>query len=155
HRGEIFYKSLGKVEEWMGICDGWAAASYMLDRPTNAVKTVAVDGTSLTFYPSDIKALASQLWAHPAPSRGYRSAGGRCYKKNPATDEYGRIVDQDCFDTNPGTLHLAVVNQIGVKERSFVFDATYDYEVWNQPMYAYFARYFNPQKGTWQERLED
>jgi hypothetical protein len=37
------------------------------------------------------------------------------------------------------------VNQIGVSKRSFVFDNTYDYEVWNQPVYSYQYSYFHPQ----------
>jgi hypothetical protein len=28
-----------------------------------------------------------------------------------------------------------------------VIDASYDYEVWNQPVYAYTYRYFNPETG--------
>jgi len=49
------------------------------------------------------------------------------------------------FDTNPGTWHMSAVNQIGVSKRSFIIDATFDYEVWNQPMFAYSYEYFNPQ----------
>jgi hypothetical protein len=39
---------------------------------------------------------------------------------------------------------LAVVNRVGKEKKSFVFDASYDYEVWNQPVIAYEYRYFNP-----------
>jgi hypothetical protein len=38
---------------------------------------------------------------------------------------------------------------MGIHKRSFVLDATYDFEVWNFPMFSYKYRYFNPQ--TWQE----
>jgi hypothetical protein len=34
---------------------------------------------------------------------------------------------------------------MGVVKRSFVFDATYDAQVWNYPLYAYKYQYFNPQ----------
>jgi len=105
---------------------------------------LAADGkTVVRFYPSDIKALASLLWANASPSA--RFIGGRCGESNPKLDENGRVLSAAAFDTNPGTWHVCVVNQIGVAKRSFVMDATYDYEVWNQPVHAYQYSYFNPQ----------
>ena len=143
NEGEAYYRDNGKVEKWMGICHGWAPAAYMLPRPTHAIKVLAADGkTEITFYPADIKALASLLWANFAPNT--KMIGGRCDVKKPKTDRNGRVLDPDCFDTNPGTWHMAVVNQIGINKRSFVIDATYDYEVWNQPMVSYSYKFFNP-----------
>ncbi|MEZ5477263.1 MAG: hypothetical protein R3E95_07205 [Thiolinea sp.] len=141
--GKYYFESNGAVESWMGICHGWAPAAYMLHRPQQAVTVLAANGTPVTFYPSDIKALASQLWANVRTPT--RFIGGRCNDKEPAQDSNGRITSSQCFDTNPGTWHLAVVNQIGVSRRSLVLDATYDYQVWNQPLYSYDYRYFNPQ----------
>lgn len=143
--GRYYYENQGEVETWMGICHGWAPAAYMMDRPTSVVKVVAADGkTMIPFYPSDIKALGSLLWANVRTYTNF--SGGRCNEKDPKRDEEnGRIIDQNCFDTNPGTWHKAVVNQIGLSDRSFIIDATYDYEVWNQPIYSYSYRYFNPQ----------
>lgn len=140
--GKYYYDANGSVETWMGICHGWAPAAYMLDRPENAITVKAANGTPITFYPSDIKSLASLLWANVRTPT--RFIGGRCNDKDPAQDSNGRIISSNCFDTNPGTWHLAVVNQIGASKRSMVLDATYDYEVWNQPVYAYDYRYFNP-----------
>ncbi len=141
--GKEFYEENGKVEPWMGICHGWAPASFAIPRPTHAITVLAANGEDLiTFYPSDIKALASLLWANASPPT--RFIGGRCDIPNPPEDENGRIKAQDCFDTNPGTWHLAVVNQIGVNRRSFIMDSTYDYEVWNQPGLSYQYTYFNP-----------
>ena len=133
----------GEVERWMGICHGWAPASYMLPRPTHSIDLISVDGYKIRFYPSDIKALATALWANLSPPT--RFIGGRCKAKEPAEDSNGRILSPECFDTNPGTWHLSVVNQIGVSKRSFILDATYDYEVWNQPVLSYEYSYFNPQ----------
>jgi uncharacterized protein YozE (UPF0346 family) len=142
--GERYYDQSGKVELWMGICHGWSPAAYMLPRPAAAIEVLAADGkTLIKFYPSDLKALGSLVWAKGAPS--VRFIGGRCNDKTPAMDENGRVISQQCFDTNPGTFHLALVNQIGVRERSFILDATFDYEVWNQPIYSYSYTYFNPQ----------
>ncbi len=152
--GGNFYRQSGKVESWMGICHGWAPASYMLDRPTRALTVMAADGkTKVTFYPSDIKALASLLWAQVSPPTKF--IGGRCNEKDPDTDKNGRVKDQDCFDTNPGAWHLAVVNQVGVAKRSFVLDVTFDYEVWNQPVHSYSYSFFNPKTMEPVKKLKD
>jgi hypothetical protein len=145
NEGRSYYQNQGKVETWMGICHGWAPAAYMLDRPTSQVNVVAADGkTVIPFFPSDIKALGSLLYANVQVYNNF--VGGRCNAKDPKRDsESGRIKDQECFDTNPGTWHKSVVNQIAIADRSFVMDATFDYEVWNQPVYAYSYRYFNPE----------
>ncbi|HEY8279155.1 MAG TPA: hypothetical protein VIH99_06005, partial [Bdellovibrionota bacterium] len=135
------------VEGWMGICHGWSPASFMLRRPTASIDVMAADGkTMVHFYPSDLKALGSYLWAKNQGK--VKVIGGRCAKASPAVDGAGRIQDQDCFDTNPGTWHQAVVNQIGVKKKSFVMDVTYDAQVWNQPLQAYSYVYFNPETMT-------
>lgn len=155
NEGKGYYDSYGKVETWMGICHGWAPAAYMLDRPEKAIKVFAADGeTELTFFPSDIKSLASLLWAKASTPSKF--VGGRCNEKDPKKDpENGRVVDQKCFDTNPGTWHKSIVTQIGVDDRSFVMDATFDYEVWNQPVYSYSYKYFNPEtfntSNNWEE----
>ena len=142
-QGDALSDSNGDVETWIGICDGWAQAAMTLPRPGKTVTLLASDKTTqVRFYPSDAKALATWLW-----SRGnapIRFIGGRCDVKNPPEDENGRIINQDCFDTNPGTWHLSVVNQLGLARRGFLLDAAYDYEVWNQPALAYQYRYFNP-----------
>ena len=146
NEGKRFHDSTGTVEPWMGICHGWAPASYRVSRPGKAVKALASDGTTwINFYPSDIKGLVTALWANvDYPSR---FGGRRCNKKDPQTDENGRITDPECFDENPGAWHIAVVNQLGVNQSSFIIDATYDYQVWNQPVYGYEYSYFNPQTG--------
>jgi hypothetical protein len=131
----------------MGICHGWSPASYMLARPTKAITLKNPRNIPITFYPADIKALASLLWAN-APS-STKFIGGRCNDKEPQADPTtGRTLSSQCFDTNPGTWHLAMVNQIGVNKRSLVLDATFDYQVWNQPAYGYSYTYFNPQTDT-------
>lgn len=145
--GRQYWDERGEVEAWMGICHGWAPAAYMLPRPTKAVDVSSADGqTSLKFYPSDIKGLGSYLWAKTrVPTR---FIGGRCNDKDAETDpETGRVLNEKCFDTNPANWHQIIVNQIGVAKKSFVMDATFDYEVWNQPVYSYSYKYFNPQTG--------
>jgi hypothetical protein len=142
-QGKAYWDEYQKVEGWMGICHGWAPAAFMLPEPKKKVEVNLHDGTKMTMFPSDIKGLGSFLWA----TSEYASTfiGGRCDVKSPAKDENGRIIDDKCFDTNPGTWHLSVVNQLGIAKRSMVIDATFDYEVWNQPMYSYNYTYFNPE----------
>ena len=114
----------GSVETWMGLCHGWAPAAYMLPRPVRTISVTSPSGEEVLMYPSDVKALGTMLWANVQfPTR---FIGGRCNKKaaDLETDESnGRVKDQDCFDTNPGTLHIAVANQLGVSHRSLVIDA--------------------------------
>ncbi len=145
--GEYYYDKFGEVETWFGICHGWAPAAYVMNRPKQSV-TVPMAHTDLgvTFYPDDLKGLASLLWATAAPRS--RAIGGRCNDKEPKLDENGRVLDGPCFDTNPGAWHLAVVNQIGMSQRSAIIDASFDYEVWNQPLVRYKYSYFNPQSAN-------
>jgi hypothetical protein len=143
NEGARLYDQTGSVETWMGICHGWSPAAYNLPRPQRAVTVRTPKGLYLRFFPSDIKALASLLWANSGPS--LRFIGTRCTEKDPAKDENGRVLSDAAFDNNPGTWHVAVVNQIGVARRALVMDATYDYEVWNQPVCGYEIHYFNPQ----------
>ncbi len=139
--GNEYFKETGSVETWMGLCHGWSAASIMMPEPKKAVEVQTPAG-QFSFYPSDIKALATLLWAKGEFNS--RFVGGRCNSKNPRTDSMGRPVEMDCLDNNPGTWHMAIVNQIGQFKRSFVMDATYDYEVWNQPVSGYSIKYYHP-----------
>jgi len=136
----------GKVETWMGFCNGWAAASIMLPRPIHSITVTAADGkTKIEFLPSDIKALGALLWAEGSyPSR---FAGRSCKQRHIARDETGRPVDPTCLDLNPATWHLAVVNQIGFSQRSFILDTDPGVEVWNQPVISYRYRYFKASTG--------
>jgi hypothetical protein len=144
NQGRSYYESEGTVADWMGICDGWAPAAFMLSRPTHAVTVLAADDeTPITFYPHDIKALASQLWA--SGSYDYHAQiGSRCDDKKPPMDQNGRIRSEECFDVNPATVHLTLTHQLGAQRASLVMDASFDYEVWNQPLSGYRYSYFNP-----------
>ena len=141
---EEAYAAHGEVPTWFGICHGWAAAAFMFPRPTS-VASIPVPNSDLkiNFYPDDLKALSTLLWANS--NHGAYFVGGRCNDKDPKKDENGRIISEQCFDTNPGSWHVAVVNKIGLDKKSFVLDATYDHEVWNQPAHSYEYRFFNPE----------
>jgi len=128
----------GNVATWMGFCDGWAPASFMVPRPRHSVTVTAVDGqTRIEFLPSDIKALATLLWARG--SKPARFIGSRCTPRKRRRAA--------CKDTNAGTWHLAVVNQVGASQRSLIMDIDHGYEVWNHPISSYQYRFFNPVTG--------
>ena len=140
----------------MGICHGWAPAAYMDKRPVRSVVARSPDGTEVNFRPDDIKALSVLKWANGKAVRSEggrlryasRFIGGRCNLKDDQIERdptTGAITNDDCFDTNPGAWHKAMVNQVGIKKRSFVLDVTFDYEVWNQPLTGYRYTYFDPE----------
>lgn len=151
--GAQYFYRYGEVESWMGLCHGWAAASFMLPDPKKEV--VVTDPTGehkFPLYISDIKGLGTLLFSNGRVTT--RFVGGRCNTKDPDQDD-GRTVDPDCRDTNPATWHLSVVNQIALSKRSFVMDATYDYEVWNQPVVAYRYHYYEPHTKRKAESVEE
>lgn len=141
---DIYRSNNNKIDTWFGICHGWAPASFMLARPTRFVEVESIiPNLKIRFNPDDIKALASHLWANTTLQS--RTMGGRCDDENPQMDESGRIISENCYDINPGSWHTAVINQLGIKRQTFVIDATYDYQVWNQPVVSYKLSFFNPE----------
>jgi hypothetical protein len=130
------------IPPWVGYCHGWAPASYMEKRPRKAqVEVLSADGKyTIRFYNNDIRGLAAVKWAN-SPTNVYL-IGGRC--EGNMLDDAGRPLDQNCFDTNPGTWHIAVANMIGIQRRSFIMDAASDLSVWNQPVLKYSFKYWNP-----------
>lgn len=132
----------GEVESWMGLCHGWAAASIMAPKAERTVNVWGPQGTQVRFFPHDIRALTTLAWAN-----GYYQTsfiGNRCQDKKPEVFENGRVKDSQCFDNNPASFHLALGNMIGLARASFVMDAAFDYQVWNQPIKSYVFTYFNP-----------
>jgi hypothetical protein len=126
------------------MCDGMSFASINLPRPKKSVTLWSIDGKNkIKFYPEDIKALGTLLWKQA--KFPLKWIGKRCTYSLPRVDANGRYSQPECFDTNPGTFHLALVNQIGRAKRSFGMDSTAGYEVWNFPILGYEFKYFNPQ----------
>lgn len=134
----------GGVATWTGICHGWAGATHMgVKQPQNAVTATDVTGTySILFYPDDIAALLSFLWADSSPEAV--KAGNRCKQGVVTKDPYNRPLDPACLDSNPMSWHLAVTNRVGLYGKSFVMDSSSGPEVWNYPVSSYDYSYFNP-----------
>lgn len=140
--GEHYQKNYNRVEPWMGICHGWAPASFMSPRPLRSVEVTGSKGMPVTFHPHDIRALTSLAWANGEFETSF--VGGRCDSQNIETYPNGRLKGKECFDVNPATFHFALGFFIGNLRKSFVMDKTFDYEVWNQPLRSYETIYFNP-----------
>lgn len=142
-QGKVINDALGRVPSWMGLCHGWSAANQMQNPiPYASITLRSRSGQAIKFYQSDMKALVTMMWAKTElPTR---FIGYRCEISAPR-DGTGRTIDPKCFDTNPASLHLTLLNQVGLKDRGFVIDATAAAEVWNYPVVGYKSTYFNPQ----------
>lgn len=148
-----------ELKDWEGICHGWAVASGASPRPENTVWVTLKNGKRMPFYPSDLKALVSMMWANSNVQDNVISEGFRCNKSSPDKDEHGRYFDRvrdfgdksllpRCADVHPAVYHTAIVNVLGVEGRSFVIDKSAVKNVANQPVSGYEYRYFNPATGT-------
>lgn len=140
--GAKFLDEEGDIEGWMGLCHGWAAAAIMAPKPRKTISAMGALGTSIKWFPHDIRALTTLAWANGNYSSNF--VGQRCNSKNATTLSNGRLKDSDCFDNNPATFHLALANLVGIAATSFVMDAAFDYQVWNQPVVSFDFSYFSP-----------
>lgn len=119
------------IPTWWGICHAWTPASILLPEPKRPVTRNGV-----TFKVQDLKALASVV--HDKSTSKFVSL--RCNKngeKEVTLDAYGRVVANECRDTNAGTYHVLLANYLGIRKQAFAEDRTYDYQVWNQPLRAF------------------
>eukprot|EP00824_Muranothrix_gubernata_P018224 TRINITY_DN37162_c0_g1_i1.p1 TRINITY_DN37162_c0_g1~~TRINITY_DN37162_c0_g1_i1.p1 ORF type:complete len:1337 (-),score=302.64 TRINITY_DN37162_c0_g1_i1:54-3554(-) len=115
---------------WEGMCHAWCPAAILEPEPGTRVTHNNVD-----FDVSDIKSLLIMLY----DENESKVLGNRCHttSKNLQRDAFGRIIDPACRDTNPGAFHVILANLIGKQKRPFVVDRTFDFEVWNQPLFGY------------------
>jgi hypothetical protein len=122
------------IPTWWGICHAWAPAAILLPEPKHAVTYNNVE-----FKVQDIKALLTL--AHDRTETKFVSL--RCdllaSEQEISFDKYGRPTgtSSECGDTNAGTFHVLMANYLGRQGESFVYDRTWDGEVWNQPLRGY------------------
>lgn len=163
---------------WEGICHGWSTAAGIVPRPRKTVEFKLENGKTLRFFPDDLKALASYMWANSLVQDGRTyddktdsySGGGilmeglRCNDPSPKKDPWGRFYDATpdafsdqleprCVGVHPAIWHLGLVNIIGKQGRSFVVERKIKEGVDNHPMYAYKSEYFNPYTGKYEGSL--
>ena len=122
------------IPTWFGICHAWAPLAILLPEPKKAVTHNGVE-----FKINDIKALLTLV--HDRTESRFVSL--RCDQLDSSQevnfDKYGRPTgaSANCKDTNPGTFHVLMTNYLGKQGESFVYDRTWDGEVWNQPLRGY------------------
>lgn len=138
-----------KIARWWGLCHAWAPATIMYDSP-DAIEVKGKNGQRIPFYASDMKALLTYNY-HLAPPKAKKTQfmGSRCNVSLPkflkaltfgmlTEDRYLNMVgNEECNDMDPGAVHIALANLIGVKKTGFVMDKTRGSEVWNQGVYAF------------------
>lgn len=143
---------------WEGICHGWAVAAGVYPRPEKTVTVRLPNGKRLPFYPDDIKALVSLMYANSILQDNVMIEGWRCDDKNPPQDEYGRYLDRlpknpsdgiqpRCADVHPAVWHASIVNITGIQGRSFITEIDADAVVNNHPISGYEFEWFNPKNG--------
>ncbi len=134
-----------KIPSWFGLCHGLAPASLMEPEPGPVLKVKNKKGLEIPFYPSDIKALMTYIYANAGGTD--RFIGVRCQTEDHElkVDSRGRIAAPECRDVNPGAFHLVLAELLGnqdeSKRRGFVFDMFMGAEVWNQAVVGYQVRH--------------
>lgn len=139
-----------RLMAWEGICEGAAASSAFLPEPAKSVTLqTPFEGISVTFTRFDIRALAAMLWS-------------QFVLKVSRSDEAGnRMYDQfaddspAAFDTNPATFHIALMNQVGILKKHLFLDRSSGSEVWNESVFRYEMKYYNPVTKKEYSRLSD
>lgn len=137
----------GKVKTWRGLCDGWASASQMMPRPKKSVTLSSPSGLPITFYPEDIKALGSLMYA--------RSQGPVIFLGKRCRNQLFGLFTGACKETNPGAFHRALVNRVGKLKKTFIADISPGGEVWNYPVESYKVTFYNVFDDSESENFED
>lgn len=140
------------ISYWFGICDGWSPASIYLPRPVRPVTVTGKLGHRITFFPDDLKALGSYLFARTnndgMNTMNYRFAGRPCAEwGDPVVDREGYVKDFRCNDVDAGLFHLALLNRIGLDRMGLMIDIDNNHKINNHPVGSYELRYFNLANG--------
>lgn len=114
------------AKDFEGICDGWTASAIQFLEP-KPVDFVNPDGIVIPFGSSDIKALISYKGSFHS-DLGPILVGRYC-------TTFG--IGSRCSDLNPGSFHVILANEIGLKHQAFAADIEIGRETWNQPIYGY------------------
>ena len=142
-------KFIGGITFWEGSCHGWSTAAINEPRPAHLINVMSLDGKYvIPFYPDDLKALGTRLWADSLIQDHTVLEGDRCTssfpKQDPAT---GKVLNNSCQGVNPGDFHISVLELVGARKQSFVVNRSNEKNIWNQPVAGYKINYFNPITG--------
>ncbi len=120
------YHAKRDAKDFEGICDGWTASAIQFKEPS-PIDWTNPDGITIPFGASDVKALISFVGAF------YTQLGSKLVGRYCTTFGWGAR----CADINPGSLHVILTNEIGIRKKAFAADVEIGRETWNQPVYAY------------------
>eukprot|EP00741_Cyanophora_paradoxa_P024359 tig00021795_g23521.t1 len=136
------------IDNWEGICHGWAAASILIPEPSRRVVMNGVD-----FTPFDLKGLATVFFADIAyPNLSFLSTRCDTAKKDiPGGRRLGRATTRTRGPSSspsptpsacaprpahlPPTPHLPPLPRR--RRKALVMDTVFDLEVWNFPVFRY------------------
>ena len=138
-----------KIPKWFGLCHAWAPATLQYTNP-KPIDLKNHFGQTITFGSSDIKALLTyNLHLQGQDPKHTLFMGGRCNANLPfllkafaggliSKETMNNLIpDMKCQDMNPGAIHLALTNLIGLRQKGFIMDKTRTGEVWNQPVWSF------------------
>lgn len=147
--GHPSYEEGFEIATWQGLCHGWAPASVNFQEP-KPVTVVGANGRAIEFGSADIKGLLTYYQQYEG-NRSTRTEfmSERCnesFSELKTQLDAGDITQEEydsrrnssaCSDVNAGAFHLVLTNELGLKKRSFIIDATRDAEVWNHAVQSY------------------
>ncbi len=152
------------VDTWWGLCHAWVPAAIHEPRPLqpvnyNGVTFEVADLEALlmlAYDDNDAAVIGGRCDLFSSEADMARVHGCRLASEEAADgdnrpecteeqleqyivrrDDHGRIVTNDCNDTNAGSFHVVMTNLLGLQKRAFAYDQTWDREVWNQPVVAF------------------
>lgn len=137
------YNDMGRMQGWYGVCEGAVSAAVQMPEPVQPVTLRSLyKDLEVTFEAKDIKALASLLWSSYVVS--VPILGSRCFTDRYTTGPNGEVTQSACFDVNPASWHISILNLIGLQKTALYGDYAQGAEVWNSPILSYQFTYFNP-----------
>ena len=127
------------IPGWEGLCHAWAPATIFYE-PVDAVTLVGTTGIEIPFGSSDIQALLTAFLDDVGEDMPTDFLSGRCELSKKVFNEMVKKnipLPDECRDTNPGSLHIVIANQIGKRDQGFIADIDKSAEVWNQGVVGY------------------
>lgn len=126
-----YEKTVGKVPDYFGYCDGWAISSSTHKKPVKPVTLTSVNGRKVTFDVPDIRALTA-MYHQLNPNLRYQQLATRC------------IRGYQCDKVHPGLFHIALLDRIGKNKKPLLYDSAQTSAVWNKVIKGFSLEYFNP-----------
>lgn len=112
------------AKEWNGICHGASPAGLNHKEPKLKVLTNQ-DQVKITFYSSDIKALAAYYYAKISDT-SVTQIGKRCFASH-----FNPFKGKGCSDVHPASMHIIMTNRLGLTSKGYIADIDRLKQVWN------------------------